>query len=259
MQDGSKGTLMNFLKTTVGSSSDSIEIAVTGHSLGGGLSPVVALSLKDNMAYWNAAKTFTVTTYPFAGQSPGNAGFASYFNTTIGANNFNGKYNTLDAVPHGFQTSMMQEISTLYDGVGTNLQNQCFLNGLINCIIGKVEGFNYTSLYTDADTFMGQYSYNDSIFTNAEAAFSKLPSSTQRNFKLEKDRWCGLLAQANAVYGRTVSFADLAFQSHITAYSTYFNIGNVDTIIKQYYNQNAKPTSLLTGFLGIPLIHQCLY
>ncbi|HEX4962225.1 MAG TPA: hypothetical protein VF173_15420 [Thermoanaerobaculia bacterium] len=73
-------------------------IYVTGHSLGGALSPVTGLWLSDRKTNWPNA---TVSVYTFAGPTPGNAAFAAFYAGKLGANTTR-VWNQLDVVPHAW-------------------------------------------------------------------------------------------------------------------------------------------------------------
>jgi hypothetical protein len=97
----------------------------TGHSLGGALSPTLALALfnpaggKFSTASWG-----NVYVLPTAGPTPGNEGFATLFKQVfppVSLNQPEAYYawnqnirNSLDAVPHAWVTSMLEEILSLY-------------------------------------------------------------------------------------------------------------------------------------------------
>src|SRR5581483_2631925 len=79
-------------------------LMVTGHSLGGGLAPVLAAWLA-----WRFGDASRLKVYTFAAPSPGNAAFAAYFNRLF--RDPTGKtstayriYNTLDLVPNAWAT-----------------------------------------------------------------------------------------------------------------------------------------------------------
>ncbi|WP_020595724.1 lipase family protein [Spirosoma panaciterrae] len=111
MKDPGTGkTLLQFL----GAQSDitSTEIAFTGHSLGGALSPLVALKCiewKEQMGYTN----LKVSVYPIAGPTPGDAQFATYAAQKFGENYFS-VINNYDMVPCSWQKDMFATIPTLY-------------------------------------------------------------------------------------------------------------------------------------------------
>jgi len=97
-------------------SDTAINVWVTGHSLGGALSPSYALFLHDS---WAAAagpgSRVNVNVLAVAGATPGNDSFAAYYNRALGNNTFR-VWNTLDMIPHGFQPNMLMQIPTLYVG-----------------------------------------------------------------------------------------------------------------------------------------------
>ena len=258
MQDGSKGTLIEYLKNQVGNNSAPVELAVTGHSLGGGLSPEVALALKDNQSYWNPSGSFTITSYPYAGQSPGNSNFASYFQSRIGAANFHGLYNVLDAVPHGFNSAMMEEIGGLYAQINQDLDHECFMTGVVNCIRKKVLPFNYTSLYGVTDTFTGNIPFSESIYQAGLQSWESLSKGKRDSFALAKNLHGCLNAKnkAELLYARTLCFAYMAYEHHISAYIDRFGIHPVYVIFqRQLVKSKTHSTKTL---LDSPLIKACL-
>jgi hypothetical protein len=81
----------------VASLPDNATIYVTGHSLGGTLTPVIALWLSQ------MGKGFIIEAMPFAGMTPGNAAFADLFGPGTKLNGRVTRYNnTLDTVPYGW-------------------------------------------------------------------------------------------------------------------------------------------------------------
>lgn len=86
-------------------------ITVTGHSLGGALSPAYALYLKNNMP-----QTTTILCLAVAGATPGDEAFVNYYTSLLG-NTTERVWNSFDVVPHAFQvngTNMVGEIPKLY-------------------------------------------------------------------------------------------------------------------------------------------------
>jgi triacylglycerol lipase len=84
-------------------------LVVTGHSLGGCLTSVVAPWLKTTLAA-NGVNA-PVVPCSFAGPTAGNAAFANYFNNQF---SYSLRYhNTLDVVPHAWQD--LAGIETIYD------------------------------------------------------------------------------------------------------------------------------------------------
>lgn len=99
------------------------KIIVTGHSLGGALSAALAQLLYDAqnttavsnpvIPSWDPNYLFNVCAMPTAGATPGNIEFARYYDTCLGVNTIR-IWNHIDVVPHGWQKSMLDEVSSLY-------------------------------------------------------------------------------------------------------------------------------------------------
>lgn len=110
---GSGRTLVDFLATVT---HQPVQIAVTGHSLGGALAPTVALWLADTqgfLSHWDPHKHATLSALPTAGPTAGNQPFAAYSGKKLGAR-LTPYYNKLDVVPHAWHRAMLEEIPYLY-------------------------------------------------------------------------------------------------------------------------------------------------
>ena len=112
-------------------------IAVAGHSLGGALSPVLALYMHDIVSSinWNSDnKIDTIHAWPTAGPTPGNEGFALYYgyvagNTTSSLQlQYTSKYNPLDVIPQAWQTSTLVNIPGFYS---SNIPTDTTLGSLV--------------------------------------------------------------------------------------------------------------------------------
>ncbi|RAJ93245.1 lipase (class 3) [Larkinella arboricola] len=138
MRDGATGkTLLEFL-ATLGDAGPT-EVAFTGHSLGGALSPLMALKCiewTEQMGYTN----ITISVYPIAGPTPGNKEFAIYAAQKFGKG-YHSVINEYDIVPHSWQKDMFEKIPSLYknappfnpggnQGFGLPLKDQLAFNGL---------------------------------------------------------------------------------------------------------------------------------
>lgn len=254
MEDGSKGTLMNYLSTTFKNSSNSIEIAVAGHSLGGALAPCVALSLMDNQSAWNPALSCKITCYATAGFSPGNENFATYFNQQMGAN-FQGSCNSNDVAINLYQTSTMNQISTLYDSVIGNcssLQNQLYMTEFLNCFSEKIEQFGYTALYQPKDAFTASISYNCNSVTKsynaALAMYNNPQNSAEKNVIsiFQKSATNFTITPTDSLFARTVCFGEMTLQQHVTAYVNHFGINELQKLYSQQLAQPIPNPSTIT-------------
>lgn len=106
-------TLLEFLAEAVRDSFDANEIIFTGHSLGGALSPTLALAVLDQQQQWSSGNTFKISVYPSAGPTPGNQDFSTYYNNRLGASTTR-IWNKIDIVPHAWNEYMLSEIPNLY-------------------------------------------------------------------------------------------------------------------------------------------------
>lgn len=85
-------------------------ITVTGHSLGGALSPAYALYSYQSFA---SARGIQVYCNPVAGPTPGDIVFAGYYDNQLGTNTTR-VWNSQDVVPHAWNAALMKDIEALY-------------------------------------------------------------------------------------------------------------------------------------------------
>lgn len=92
-----------------------INIYVTGHSLGGFLSPTYALYLSDTKKepIVGVGSNANIYCLAVAGATPGDSDFSAYYNSQLGPNTIR-VWNQLDVVPHAYQPSMLDSIMGLY-------------------------------------------------------------------------------------------------------------------------------------------------
>lgn len=136
-----------------------MQIWVTGHSLGGALSPAYALYLRDNLTTWAPGTNAVVNCLAVAGATPGDSTFNAYYKQQMGPTTTR-VWNTRDMVPHGFEVDMLREVPGLYgDSVAAFPKD---LNGPLNFIINKVKPLNYTQFHP-ADSFTSAIYTADSL------------------------------------------------------------------------------------------------
>jgi hypothetical protein len=93
-----------------------LTITVTGHSLGGALSPAMALALHDlqgNAQSWDPRATSHIAVVPSAGPAAGNQAWADYYDACLGAATTR-LWNSIDMVPHAWEVALLQQIPSLY-------------------------------------------------------------------------------------------------------------------------------------------------
>lgn len=162
------------------------EIAVCGHSLGGAISPLVALSLKE----WvneTPHKNITVGSYPSAGPSIGDERFTNYFIQTIGAENYHSIINAYDMVPHSWEPDMLKAIPNLYN----------------NAAFGFIPALNIIKKAIPAAAALHLFDPYQRIGKDKEAIFQGQPNPENREAKK---------FGKEVVYQHTVSYAKYGFQ-----------------------------------------------
>ncbi|NES64998.1 MAG: lipase family protein [Okeania sp. SIO2D1] len=135
-------SLLEFLGETVENSDDEIEIIFTGHSLGGALSPTLALAAFDQKSEWAGEKPFKISVYPSAGPTPGNQDFSTYYDSELG-NSTTRIWNDIDIVPHAWNETMLSEIPSLYQ---PEIQPGWLVKGFVGIAEGLAEYGNYTQI-----------------------------------------------------------------------------------------------------------------
>lgn len=144
-------SILDFITSAAASASaDSpVEINVAGHSLGGALAPLLALYLKERITNENCG----VSSWAYAGPTPGNAEFADYMVSTLGNDNYHAFINSRDVVPHAWQLDSLDRLCTIY----ADLQDTC-VNFPGNLVPGSiVPAFtNWAITQSSADDFKYQ-------------------------------------------------------------------------------------------------------
>jgi len=128
---------------------DDLELFVTGHSKGGALAPVLAQFLADTQRndelaiaphyQWSPHSRAQIHCYAFAGPTPGNDAFASYFNQQLGRN-FYRYANQLDIVTHAWRSEQLRKVAQIY---GDAVSAPPGLDLLFTEMADEVEGLDY--------------------------------------------------------------------------------------------------------------------
>ncbi len=110
---GANVSLENFLTEHFADEGGPVEMAVSGHSLGGALAPALALWLRDTQKQWDPHDRATICVYAYAGPTPGNAAFAAYLDARFG-NRVHRIANRLDVVAHAWDVGDLADLKALY-------------------------------------------------------------------------------------------------------------------------------------------------
>jgi hypothetical protein len=89
-------------------------LSIAGHSLGGALSPAVALWLSDTKASWDPSAYSSLACLPSAGPTSGDQDFSTYYGNQLGSVTTR-LHNGLDVVPHAWEADDLRELPDLYD------------------------------------------------------------------------------------------------------------------------------------------------
>ncbi|NEP13753.1 MAG: hypothetical protein F6K14_26835 [Symploca sp. SIO2C1] len=154
--------LIDYLKELTSSATKPILVTICGHSLGGSLSPSLALSLIDQRSEWDAQSNTTVSVLPSAGFSPGNEEFAEYYEEQL-CQVTDRIWNELDTVPHLYQQDMLEQIPTLYE---PHIEPNSLINRLVNFLDFLSKGGNYQQLCSQTPGF--NLGYNEAIDNRLE-------------------------------------------------------------------------------------------
>ena len=236
--------LKNFIENN--SIAKGTEVAVAGHSLGGALSPVLALYLQNKQSRWDPNGLTIIGAYPTAGPTPGTSKFAKYYEKLIKQKKiiYVSRHNALDIVPHAWQASDISEIPTIYadyieDPKGANptkvvngtLACAAALNALAVKINYKGKEIPFYNPYTQI-----------SPSTLLQGTFdSDLDDSINDKLSL-----IGLVIPKLKTYApyfrNLVRFAAQAGTQHTTAYNTLLSISEFMEVYDQILKDN-KPAN----------------
>lgn len=165
--------LVDFLRSEL-RTRPAARVTVTGHSLGGALSPTLTLFLADTQGRsngWDPGRSATLGCVAFAGPTPGNRDFARYYDQRIGAVSAR-VVNPLDLVPNAWDVESLKKTPELYSGIEHPVRpttaERLALDGVVDLLeIGGLRFAQYnqsgSGLVTlgelkdhDADSFMAQ-------------------------------------------------------------------------------------------------------
>lgn len=128
-------TLLQFLEDEAGRHASGLDLLVTGHSLGGALSPALALWLSETLG--DKAR---ISVYPLAGPTPGNAAFAAFYDGSAVGKTTDRMWNPYDIVPLAWNYETLGTWADLYEPV---TRADAIERGLIDALraVSKDKGY----------------------------------------------------------------------------------------------------------------------
>ncbi len=218
-----------------------VNIVVTGHSLGGALSPVFALYMQDHVETANATANANVYCMSTAGATPGDDAFAAYYNSKLLKNSVR-VWNFLDVVPRGWDRDLMTAIKDgqggggLYSASGssvafdsiyickcakdTHMRNTIPFTPIetpdaikvavnLAMIAANRAGVTYQYICDRGTSFMGAGS-NGTIYVNIDES---------------KQKWMSKLL--SILDGKSVDFLSQLGAQHVSAYILHYNMKQI--------------------------------
>lgn len=150
---GEGQTLQQFLTQAIAAEpNEPIEVISSGHSLGGALSPTLALWLQDIKDEWDPHHKTTVITYPSAGATAGDRDFASYSDSAL-SGRCHRIWNKLDIVPHAWNVDQLREIPTLYE---PQIPSSPYVELFVALAIFNTNGHPYMQIEVDTPPLPGE-------------------------------------------------------------------------------------------------------
>ena len=166
---GAGQSLTAFLTTlTAGKAKGSVNISFTGHSLGGAISPALALWFTqaqgsavittapatigvDPPTGWDVNSAAVISCVSFAGATPGDKTFTKYFDTTVGS--YERVYNSNDVVPRGFAD--LENVQRIYSSTTSHARMPAGMVKLLDAVIVNVAATSVkkSTIYTPLTTY----------------------------------------------------------------------------------------------------------
>ncbi len=110
---GKNQTLVEFLEEHLAQEGERVDVTVSGHSLGGVLSPTLALWLLDTQKEWDHHTRAILSVYAYAGPTPGNDEFARYIDGRFG-DRLHRIFNSFDVATRAWNVNALAEAKALY-------------------------------------------------------------------------------------------------------------------------------------------------
>ena len=191
------------------------KVMVTGHSLGGCLSALYSLYLKNTLSDWNSSGTAVISCLTTAGQSSGDQNFSLYYGEQL-ADRTTRIWNSMDAIPHAFQPTTLAKVPALYE---PNIAVPAPVEKLVASLLRETQANNYVNILPEASGFPSSYVGFKNIDQGKYKTFTDIieagVDTARRLIPFESDRIMG-----------SIDFLVEALVQHIFPYFDYFEVND---------------------------------
>ncbi|MBP0017701.1 MAG: hypothetical protein J7647_09095 [Cyanobacteria bacterium SBLK] len=207
-------SLLEFLGTIVADGNNP-EIIFTGHSLGGALSPTLALAVFDRSSEWAKGNDFSIFVEPSAGPTPGNNDFSKYYGDRLGESTKR-IWNDLDIVPHAWNQKMLNQIPNIYDEIQPSQVIIC----LVRIAQRRASGGKYVQLLPEEESLEGEFSDSANICLSGY----HLGDSVDRPSLLEQNVKSLKFCSESDLPEQDVEFLQQSLYQHTEAYAVLLDL-----------------------------------
>jgi hypothetical protein len=218
-------------------------IMVAGHSLGGALSPCYSLYLEETRARWDSSRKAAISCLPTAGPSPGDMSFSQYYDERL-LSTTNRQWNSMDVVPHAFNTVRLGQIPDIYE---PNLYSplitkiaawwqRATATQLYFNISPETPGFP-SKFYTISDFESGQKALAEEIEKLSSAFAEEVASLDEKD---SSGSSCGCFGARAQSVGDAVLFLVQALIQHTIGYIVFFDIGPFTSLMTDISKQDVQ-------------------
>jgi hypothetical protein len=220
------------------------KVMVTGHSLGGALSPCYTLYLDETRPAWNASGSAALSCLPTAGPTPGDVGFSKYYDARL-LPSTSRVWNSMDVVPHAFNARRLGEVATLYEPnlysstiakLIASLQRWTMLLNYVN-ISPETQGF--PSKFYSIDDFKPQHKALTDEIERLSGKYEAVLETYEEEEPDSKTGFCPWGSRTGNLVD-AVAFIVQALIQHTIGYLVYFGIEEFSTLMTEASKQSVK-------------------
>ncbi|EKU96430.1 Lipase (class 3) [Leptolyngbya sp. PCC 7375] len=194
-------------------------IMVTGHSLGGALSPCYSLYLDETRSQWDLSESTIISCLPTAGPTPGDLNFSQYYDSKLSKTTHR-QWNLMDVVPHAFNTELLAQVPDLYE---PDLSASVGVKLLVRWIQRDTKSLDYLNIAPDAKGFPSKvFDLTDFISNDKYKAIAEDIEEAIQTFEEELKPF----ESHSFGIGSILLFLIQALIQHTIGYIAYFDIGD---------------------------------